>query len=83
MTDENTNDGLTALQETAFSVQSLESSLASLACPKFACFDKATPSQWGDMIHPTPLRAIWHTLTRFSTYATLASADILPSNDNL
>jgi hypothetical protein len=77
-----TNAGEDYVTETTFTVEGFGTQLANLACPKFACFDKDTPADWGDMIDPSPVRAIWHTVTRFSTFATVCAFDFLSDTNN-
>ena len=80
--DSMTNAGEDYVTETTFTVEGFGTQLANLACPKFACFDKDTPADWGDMIDPSPVRAIWHTVTRFSTFATVCAFDFLSDTNN-
>jgi hypothetical protein len=71
------NTGVDWLKETRFTVEGFGTQLANLACPKFAMFDVDTPAEWNDIEDPTPVRAIWHTVTRYSTFATVCAFDFL------
>lgn len=76
------NTGVDWLKETQFTVEGFGTQLANLACPKFAMFDVDSPAEWNDIEDPTPVRAIWHTVTRYSTFATVCAFDFLSDYNN-
>jgi hypothetical protein len=80
--DSISNTGTDYVKETRFTVEGFGTQLANLACPKFAVFDVDSPADWGDIEDPTPVRAIWHTVTRFSTFATICAFDFLSAYNN-
>jgi hypothetical protein len=73
-----TGDAISStLSQTSFQLQSFAAIAGQLPVPSLPVRDEAVPSAWGDMVLPTPQRALGYIVTRYTTLANLCAIDVL------